>query len=58
MDTLLESLKQDFASFEKDATAQVVNGNKAAGTRARKVSLTLEKLLKEFRKQSIEASKK
>ena len=57
MDTLLESLKQNFASFSKDATAQVENGNKAAGTRARKVSLAIEKLLKDFRKQSIEASK-
>ena len=38
--------------------AQVENGNKAAGTRARKASLELEKLLKEFRKASIEASKK
>ena len=57
MNTLLESLKQHFASFEKDATAHVENGNKAAGTRARKVSLAIEKLLKDFRKQSIEASK-
>ena len=57
MNTLLESLKQDFASFEKDATAHVENGNKAAGTRARKISLAIEKSLKDFRKQSIEASK-
>ena len=57
MNTLLESLKQQFASFEKDATALVVNGNKAAGTRARKLSLAIEKALKDFRKQSIEASK-
>jgi len=31
---------------------------KAAGTRARKGSLELEKLLKEFRKASLEDSKK
>ena len=31
--------------------------NKAAGTRARKASLELEKLLKEFRKASVEAVK-
>ena len=30
---------------------------KAAGTRARKASLELEKALKEFRKVSVEASK-
>ena len=33
-------------------------GNKAAGTRARKTSLELEKLMKEFRKLSLEESKK
>lgn len=31
---------------------------KAAGTRARKTSLELEKLMKEFRKLSLEESKK
>ena len=31
--------------------------NKAAGARARKSSLALEKMMKEFRKASIEASK-
>ena len=36
---------------------QMEKGNKAAGTRARKVSLELEKLLKQFRKESLEASK-
>ena len=41
-----------------DAEAQAEKGNKAAGTRARKASLDLEKLLKEFRKVSLEASKK
>ena len=41
----------------KDAQAQVENGNKAAGARARKVSLEIEKLLKQFRKESIAAGK-
>lgn len=45
------------ASFEADATAQVTKGNKAAGTRARKSALEISKLMKEFRKESIEASK-
>jgi hypothetical protein len=57
MKNLVESLKQQFVSFEKDAVANVENGNKAAGTRARKISLAIEKSLKDFRKQSIEASK-
>ncbi|MDD7228741.1 MAG: histone H1, partial [Bacteroidales bacterium] len=42
----------------KDAAAQVENGNKAAGTRARKASLEIEKKMKEFRKASLEAAKK
>ena len=39
-----------FDQFSKDANLQMEKGNKAAGTRARKVSLELEKLLKQFRK--------
>jgi hypothetical protein len=57
MKDLVNNLNQLFADFQKDATAQVENGNKAAGTRARKTSLAIEKGLKEFRKVSIEASK-
>ena len=38
------------------AALQVEKGNKAAGTRARKASLELEKLMKEFRKVSVEAA--
>jgi hypothetical protein len=57
MKDLVENLNQLFAAFTKDAISNVENGNKAAGTRARKVSLTIEKELKEFRKKSIEASK-
>lgn len=58
MKDLLEKAGALVAAFEKDAKAQLENGNKAAGTRARKVSLELEKLLKEFRKASLEAAKK
>lgn len=58
MKNLVDNLKENFEAFAKDAAAQVENGNKAAGTRARKVSLEIEKALKEFRKKSIEASKK
>jgi len=58
MNALVASLNQLFSDFSKDAAAQVENGNKAAGTRARKVSLAIEKALKEFRKVSIEAAKK
>lgn len=57
MKELVEKIKTAMAAFEKDATAQVESGNKAAGTRARKASLEVEKALKEFRKVSVEASK-
>ena len=38
--------------------AYLKSGNKAAGTRARKASLELIKLFKEFRKVSVEEGKK
>ena len=57
MKNLFKSINEDFASFTEDAAAQVEKGNKAAGTRARKVSLAIEKKLKEFRKKSIAAAK-
>ena len=42
---------------QKDANAQIENGNKAAGTRARKASLEIEKAMKEFRKASLKLLK-
>lgn len=57
MKQLVENLNQLFADFSKDAVSQVESGNKAAGTRARKASLAIEKALKEFRKASIAATK-
>ena len=57
MKQTVDELKELFASFAKDADQQVDNGVKAAGARARKASLTIEKKLKEFRKQSIDAAK-
>ena len=57
MKNLVEKLNRDFEAFTKDAALQVESGNKAAGQRARKVSLDIEKALKEFRKKSIENSK-
>ncbi len=58
MENLVAKIKESFDSFATDANAQIEKGNKAAGTRARKVSLELEKMLKEFRKASLENSKK
>ena len=57
MKELIEKVAALYAEFEKDAKAQLENGNKAAGTRARKSSLEIEKVMKEVRKASLEASK-
>jgi len=58
MEELVSKIKAEFESFTTDAGLQIEKSNKAAGTRARKSSLDLEKLLKEFRKVSVEESKK
>lgn len=58
MKELVAKIQESFQAFEKDAKAQIENGNKAAGTRARKISLEIEKAMKEFRKASLEESKK
>lgn len=58
MKELVEKIQAEFAAFNEDANAQIEKGNKAAGTRARKSSLELEKMLKEFRKVSLDESKK
>lgn len=57
MKELIEKIEAEFATFKADAELQLEKSNKAAGTRARKSSLDLEKLLKEFRKVSLEESK-
>ena len=58
MENLVKEIESVFTAFLGDANAQIAKGNKAAGTRARKASLELEKMLKDFRKQSLEAAKK
>jgi hypothetical protein len=50
MKELIESICKDFEAFKADA---VKEGNKAAAMRARKVSLSLEKQLKQYRKDSV-----
>ena len=58
MENLVKQIEESFSTFLADANSQIAKGNKAAGTRARKASLEMEKMLKEFRKLSLEASKK
>ncbi|MBO4756210.1 MAG: histone H1 [Bacteroidales bacterium] len=57
MKELVVKINAEFAEFAKNAEAQVVKGNKAAGARARKNALELMKDLKEFRKVSVDAAK-
>ncbi|MBQ3190183.1 MAG: histone H1 [Bacteroides sp] len=58
MNELIAKIKELNEALLVDAAAQAEKGNKAAGTRARKASLELEKVLKEFRKVSLEEAKK
>ncbi len=58
MKELVEKIAELYEGFKKDSAAQIENGNKAAGTRARKASLEIEKAMKEFRKLSLDESKK
>ena len=57
MKELVDQIKAEYEVFAKNADAQVEKGNKAAGARARKAALNLMKAMKEFRKQSNEATK-
>ncbi|MCK9625166.1 MAG: histone H1 [Bacteroidales bacterium] len=57
MKKLIDEIKAEIDVFTKNADAQLVKGNKAAGTRARKAALNLSKMMKEFRKVSVESSK-
>lgn len=58
MKEIIDEIKAQYEAFIKDAEAQLNSGNKAAGTRARKASLAIEKATKEFRKASLEEAKK
>ena len=53
MEELLAKINEQLEAFKTNANLQLEKNNKAAGTRARKSSLELEKHLKEFRKVSL-----
>ena len=57
VDALVAKINAEYEVFAANAAAQVEKGNKAAGTRARKSALEISKLMKEFRKASVEAAK-
>lgn len=50
---MVNKINELFNAFIEDATKAKEKGNHSAGVRARKTSLEIEKLLKEFRKESI-----
>lgn len=58
MNVLLKQLQMKMEVFQKDAALQAEKGYKAAGQRARCVSLEMESFLKQFRKLSLAASKR
>ena len=58
MKELVNQIKEQIDVFMANADLQVEKNNKAAGTRARKAVLELSKLLKDFRKVSVEEAKK
>lgn len=57
MKELVDQIKAEYEAFAANADAQVEKGNKAAGARARKAALNIMKMMKEFRKVSVESSK-
>lgn len=57
MKELFDNIQAKMIEFDHELNLNVDKGNKAAGARARKISLELEKLFKEYRKQSVEANK-
>lgn len=58
MNDLIEKINAEIETFKTESASLIEKGIKAAGPRARKSTLELEKLLKEFRKVSVEAAKK
>lgn len=57
MKELFDNIQSKMAELTKDMERNVQEGNKAAGVRARRATLELEKMFKQYRKLSIEAAK-
>ena len=57
MKELVDQIKAEYEVFVSNAEAQAEKGNKAAGARARKAALNLMKMMKDFRKVSVESYK-
>ena len=57
IEQLLKEIRRASEALLTDGTLQSERGNKAAGRRARKTSLELERLTKAFRKASLAVTK-
>ncbi len=57
MKELIENITRKLDSFRRDAESQLDKGNKSAGLRARRNSLELDPLLKQFLKLMLAADK-
>ena len=57
MKELAEKITSEMTEFLTDVP-QVLKGNKSAGTRTRKITINLQKLFKQWRKDSVAAMKK
>ena len=57
IEELLKEIRRESEALLTNGTLQNERGNKAAGIRARKASLKLERLTKAFRKMSLAATK-
>lgn len=56
MNELLDQINAQISIFTIESEKQF-NGNSSAGTRARKATLNLDKLFKQFRKESVSYKK-
>lgn len=58
MNDICAKIEGKISEFLQDMQSNVKNGNKAVGRRARKSSLEIEKMLKEYRKLSVQEESK
>ena len=58
MKELLVEINAKMQTFRTESAKFAEEGNKSAGVRARKATLALEKLFKQFRKESVKLAKK
>lgn len=57
MKELFDKIQTKLIELSKDMQSNVNDGNKRAGARARKTTLELEKLFKQYRRESVNAAK-